>query len=131
MVHISTDTGSKPRAIGLFVQGQLDLTAVSAFRCGLTRAVRSGRSVEIHLREVDFIDGCGLGMLMDAIARAQRAGVELSIVDVSRCVRRLIAVTDTAERLPLFSSTGCRRAEIDDELTGTTVERAGAQTVGR
>lgn len=99
MIHIATDTSAEPRAVGLFVQGQLDLTAVSVFREGLTRATRGSRAVEIHLGEVDFIDGCGLSMLIDAMARARGAGHEISIVDTSCCVRRLIEITDTAGQL--------------------------------
>jgi anti-anti-sigma factor len=99
MVHIATDTTTKPDAVGVFVRGQLDLTAASAFREGLTRATRTSRAVELHLGSVDFIDGCGLSMLMDAIARARRAGRELRIVDASRCVCRLIDITDTADSL--------------------------------
>lgn len=105
MVHIATDTSTKPDAVGLFVRGQLDLTAMSAFRESLMRATRMRRPVEVHLGYVDFIDGCGLSMLMDAIDRARRAGRELRIVDASRCVRRLIEITDTADRLAPLPAT--------------------------
>jgi anti-anti-sigma factor len=102
MVHIATDTTTEPETVGVFVRGQLDLTAASAFREGLTRATRTSRAVELHLGRVDFIDGCGLSMLMDAISRARRAGRELRIVDASRCVCRLIDITDTADSLALL-----------------------------
>ena len=114
MVHIDTDTTTKPRVVRLLVQGQLDLTAVGAFGEALTRATRLRWPVEIDLAQIDFIDGCGLSMLMNAMSRARRAGRELAIVDASRYVRRLIEITDTADRLPpsfdsrdqLGSSTG-------------------------
>lgn len=104
MVRIDTDTTTKPGAVRLDVQGQLDLSAVSAFAEALTRAVRLRRPVEIDLGKVDFIDGSGLSMLMKAQSRAQRGGQELTIIDASRCVCRLIEITDMADRLPPFSS---------------------------
>jgi anti-anti-sigma factor len=119
MVHIATDTSTKPQAVGLFVQGQLDLTAVGVFRESLTRATRMSRVVEIHLGDVDFIDGCGLSVLIDVMARARRAGCGFSIVDASSCVRHLIEITDTADRLaplPTQSLEGSAKAEDDKEL---------------
>src|ERR1700728_1908050 len=119
MVHIATDTTTKPEAIGLFVRGQLDLTAASAFREGLTRATRTSRAVELHLGSVDVIDGCGLSLLMDAIALARRSGRELRIVDASRCVCRLIDITDTADSLaPLPGETVAGSVETRDALAG-------------
>jgi anti-anti-sigma factor len=97
MVHI--DTTTQASAIRLSIQGQLDLTAVSAFDDALTRAARFGL-VEIDLGKVDFIDGSGLSMLLDARSRARRASHRLTIVAASRYVRRLIDITDTADRLP-------------------------------
>jgi anti-sigma B factor antagonist len=123
MVHIATDTSTKPRAVGLFVRGQLDLTAVSAFRESLTRATRTSRAVEIHLGDVDFIDGSGLSMLIEAMARARKADYEISIVDASDCVRRLIEITDTADRLaplPIESVVGRAKADDSEEVARMT-----------
>jgi anti-anti-sigma factor len=122
MVHIATDTTTKREVVGVFVRGQLDLTAASAFREGLARAARASRAVELHLGSVDFIDGYGLSMLMDAIAGARRVGHGLRIVDASRCVCRLIDITDTAASLaPLPGGLACVRAGLGnsaDEHTG-------------
>jgi anti-anti-sigma factor len=116
MVHIATDTSTKPLAVGLFVRGQLDLTAVGALREGITRATRMSRVVEMHLGNVDFIDGCGLSVLIDAMDRASGAGQEIRIVETSGCVRRLIEITDTADRLapPPIESVGGRAGVGDD-----------------
>ena len=118
MVHIDTDTITKPRVVRLLVQGQLDLTAVGAFGEALTRATRLRRPVEIDLAQIDFIDGCGLSMLMNATSRARRAGHELAIVDASRNVRRLIEVTDTADRLPPLTTLGSQPPACDDMRDG-------------
>jgi anti-anti-sigma factor len=100
MVHIDTDTTTNPDAVQLQVAGQLDLEAVAALGEALGRAARMGKPVEIHLGGVDFIDGCGLSVLMKAARTSRCAGHELAIVDPSRCVRRLIDLTGTADRLP-------------------------------
>jgi anti-sigma B factor antagonist len=100
MVHI--DTTTRPGALRLTVRGQLDLTAERAFDAALTRAARfAGRlRLELDLAAVDFIDGSGLRMLIDAQSRSHRAGQRLTIVDASRPVRRLAWLTGMADRLP-------------------------------
>jgi anti-anti-sigma factor len=126
MVHIDTDTTTKPGAVRLFVKGQLDLTAVGAFGEALIGATRLRRPVEIHLGKVDFIDGCGLSMLMNAMGRARRAGYELTIVSPSRHVRRLIEITGTADRLPpLLSGPEGRRAKAGGESARKALEAVG------
>jgi anti-sigma B factor antagonist len=97
MIHI--DTTTQRMATRLSVHGQLDLTAVGAFDEALTEAARGGGCVEIDLGEVDFIDGSGLRMLMDAENHARHASHRLRVVAASRCVRRLIDITATADRL--------------------------------
>ena len=76
------------------------MTTVDALDEALTRAARTGGSVEVDLGGVAFIDGSGLGVLINAESRAREAGHELKIVAASRNVRRLIDVTDTAGSVP-------------------------------
>jgi anti-anti-sigma factor len=122
MVQIDTDATTKPNAVRLLFQGQLDLAAVSAFNMALIRATRLRRPVELNLAQIDFIDGCGLSMLMNAMSRARRAGYELTIVEASRYVRRLIEITDTGDRLPpLVPGSGARAAQVEDDLAGKTL----------
>jgi len=123
MVHIDTDTTTTPSAVRLIVQGQLDLTAASPFSQAMIRAARLRRTVELDLDKVDFIDGCGLSMLMSAMGRARRAGFELTIVGASRYVCRLIEITGTADRLPpLPHRREARRAQADGELARRALE---------
>jgi anti-sigma B factor antagonist len=109
---VQIDTTTQPGAIRLSVQGQLDLAAVSVFDEALTQAARAGGLVEIDLGRVDFIDGSGLSMLMDAEHRARRESHRLTIVAASQYVRRLIDITDTADRVsPLPPGPDDSRAE--------------------
>ena len=86
------------------------MTTVGALDEALIRAARSGGTVEIDLAEVDFIDGSGLSVLMDAESRARRANQELRIVAASSNVRRLIDFTDTADRTPRLAPRARRSA---------------------
>jgi anti-sigma B factor antagonist len=100
MLHI--DTTVSPTATRLSIHGQLDMTASMSFDYALDRAARAGGLVEIDLGRVDFIDGSGLSLLIDAESRARQAGQALRIVAASRNVRRLIDITETAERISPF-----------------------------
>jgi anti-anti-sigma factor len=96
---LQIDTTTQRGAARVSIRGQLDLTAASAFDEALTEAAGAAERIEIDLGRVDFIDGSGLSMLMDAERRARHARRQLTIVAVSRCVRRLIGITETAVRV--------------------------------
>ncbi len=128
MVRIDTDTTSKPGVARLCVHGQLDIEAASAFDEAMTWMERLRRPAEISLGEIDFIDGSGLSMLMDARSRALRAGHPLRIVEASRCVRHLIEITDTAGCVPPdFARQERSWGNTEDEMLGRAREPAGTQ----
>lgn len=113
MVHIDTDTTTEPGVVRLYVRGQLDMLARGVFAEALTWAARLRRPVEVDLGKIDFIDGAGLSMLVEARRRARSAGRRLTIVGASRCVRRLIEITNTADSLPLLTRpSATRRADV-------------------
>jgi len=111
MLHI--DTSTLPTATRLSIKGQLDISAVAALDEALARAADHGGLVELDLGAVDFIDGSGLSVLMDAESRARRASHELRIVAASRNVRRLIDFTETTDGLsPLSPDPGAPPAPV-------------------
>jgi len=130
MVHIDTDTTTKPTVVRLLVQGQLDLTAAGAFGEALMGAMRLGSSVELDLAQVDFIDGCGLSLLLNGTSRARRAGRELAISSASACVCRLIELTDTAKRLPPLLIEAQGSARTDERVAGGAIETRRAHAFG-
>jgi anti-sigma B factor antagonist len=105
MVHVGTTT--RRGTLRLAVQGQLDMNAECIFDEALNRAGRPGQRVEVDLGEVDFIDGSGLSVLIDAQSHAHSAGYEFVIVGASRPVHRLIGIAGATDRLPPI---GARRA---------------------
>jgi anti-anti-sigma factor len=126
MVHIDADTTTEPGVVRLYVRGQLDLLARGVFGEAVTWAARLRRPVEVDLGKIDFIDGAGLSMLMEARRRALSAGRRLTIIGASRCVRRLIEITNTADSLPLLTRPSTtRRTSV---RSGANVR---ARTAGR
>jgi anti-sigma B factor antagonist len=108
---LSIDTLIRPTLTRLSIKGQLDIGAAGALEEALLRAADAGGSVELDLGGVDFIDGSGLSVLMEADSRARHMSRELRIVNPSRNVRRLIEFTDTADLLsPLSPVAGALRA---------------------
>jgi anti-sigma B factor antagonist len=117
MVHV--DTITRRDTLRLAVQGQLDMNAEGVFNGALTRAGRPGQRVEVDLGEVDFIDGSGLSMLIDAQSHAHRAGYEFVIVGASRPVHRLIEIAGATDHLPPIGAPESR------EPVASTVTRVG------
>jgi anti-sigma B factor antagonist len=124
MVHFDTDT--RPGALRLFVRGQLDMTAESVFNEALISAGRFRRPVELDLSEVDFIDGSGLSILIEAERRARGTGRQLTIVNASRAVHRLIEITGTADRLPPISAPESPAVTSGVDAPGEIVSRTEA-----
>jgi anti-anti-sigma factor len=124
MVHI--DTTTRPGALRLAVRGQLDLTAERTFDAALTRAARfAGRvELELDLAAVDFIDGSGLRLLIDAQSRSHRAGRRLTIVEASRAVHRLVWLTGMADRLPPIATSASREIAAVDMAGEIAARRA-------
>jgi anti-sigma B factor antagonist len=129
MVHV--DTATRPGALRLSIQGQLDLTAESVFNEALTRATRFARRVEIDLAKVDFIDGSGLSMLIAAEHRARRSGRQLTIIDASRPVHRLIEITGTADRLPPLATSESRVLTAGVDMPGEVIGGRAIAGAGR
>ncbi|HWC86349.1 MAG TPA: STAS domain-containing protein, partial [Solirubrobacteraceae bacterium] len=79
--------------------GELDLAAAPALAHMLTELMRDGAAdVILDLSEVEFMDGAGLGLLVNAHDDGAKFGRRLAVVNCGRQVRRLLAVVE-AERL--------------------------------
>jgi anti-anti-sigma factor len=130
MVHIDADTTTEPGVVRLQVCGQLDLLARGVFGEALSWAARLRRPVEVDLGQIDFIDGAGLSMLMEARSRALNAGRRLTIIRASRCVRRLIEITNTADSLPLLTRPARIRRTILRNGANARARTAAGRPVG-
>ncbi|MDR7299861.1 STAS domain-containing protein [Haloactinomyces albus] len=80
--------------------GDIDLASVSR----LTELVRQRlaaavlNALVLDLSEVSFVSSYGLELLLQAQRRAEQRGITLYVIAESRCVRRLLEVTDITGR---------------------------------
>jgi anti-sigma B factor antagonist len=83
------------------VVGEIDATTADQLCMRLDDARQSGETTLLDLAEVRFIDSVGLRVLLEATEKVNRDDWALFIVRPSRVVRRLLEITDTADRLPV------------------------------
>lgn len=95
-LEVHDHRGTSAIALG----GELDLASSGALEEELTRLL--GTDVEqivVDLRELEFMDSMGLGVLVQAYQRAREAGKRFSLVRGSQQVQRLLELTGIAERM--------------------------------
>jgi anti-anti-sigma factor len=96
---------SADQAAVIVVSGELDLASAPALEEELDRAVTNGADlVIVDLRELEFIDSTGLGLLIKANRKAEEAGRRFAIVRGQSQVQRLLGVTGIEQRLTLVDS---------------------------
>jgi anti-sigma B factor antagonist len=98
-------------AVRIAPRGELDLEHAYAFDEELRRVEgRHPECVVLDLRELRFVDSCGVSRLVAARRRALRAGRRLVLVRGTVTVQRILALTavdelfETVSDLPLASS---------------------------
>jgi anti-anti-sigma factor len=100
----------KPSNAGAFValSGRLDVHAAADVRLELADAVDSGEGeLVLDLTELEAVDATGLGVLVGAHRRAQRAGRTLVLEDVPDPVGRLLLITRLDKILQTRRSEEC------------------------
>jgi anti-sigma B factor antagonist len=81
--------------------GELDMAGVAAARMELRRAEAGGHEVVLDLRRLEFMDSCGLRVLLEADRRLRMAGACLMVVRGPRAVERVLEITGMDARLEL------------------------------
>ena len=85
-------------AVRIALRGELDLAHAYTFDEELRRVEESRPScVVLDLRELTFLDSCGLARLLAARRRARRAGHRLVLVRGPAAVQRLFALSAVDE----------------------------------
>jgi anti-anti-sigma factor len=93
------------RGAVIVVSGELDLASAPTLEEELDRAAANGADlVIVDLRELEFIDSTGLGLLIKANRQAEEAGRRFAIVRGQSQVQRLLGVTGIEQRLTLVDS---------------------------
>jgi anti-anti-sigma factor len=88
------------------VHGEVDVSTVGRIRVAMDAARQEGRTALLDLAGVEFMDSSGLHVLLDASAQVDDSSWAYFIVRPSASVRRLIALTETSDRLPVVLTDG-------------------------
>lgn len=87
------------------VDGPLDVHSVADVRTALGRAIDDGAGdLVLHLGRAEIGDATGLGVIVGAHHRAQRAGRRLVLADVSPRLERLLRATKLCRIIPVSRS---------------------------
>jgi anti-anti-sigma factor len=78
--RLAVDVDRSDRRATVSLQGELDLETAPRFRERLAEAETGTETVVVDLREVTFVDSCGIGELVGAQQRAHREGRRLVVV---------------------------------------------------
>jgi anti-sigma B factor antagonist len=91
-------------AVRIALRGELDLAHAYTFDEELRRVEESRPPcVVLDLRELHFLDSCGLSRLLAARRRARKAGHRLLLVKGSPTVQRLFALSAVDEAFEMVS----------------------------
>lgn len=87
------------------VSGELDLASAPTLEHELQQAESSDAEVLIlDLRQLEFIDSTGLGLLVKAHRRSEESGRRFAVVRGSSQVQRLLELAGLEQRLELVDS---------------------------
>jgi anti-sigma B factor antagonist len=91
-------------AVRIALRGELDLAHAYTFDEELRRVEESRPTVVVlDLRDLSFLDSCGLARLLAARRRARRAGHRLLLVRGPKAVQRLFALSAVDEAFEMVT----------------------------
>jgi anti-sigma B factor antagonist len=112
-------------AVRIALRGELDLNHAYTFDEELRRVEgASPHCIVLDLRELSFMDSCGVGRLVAARRRARRAGRRLVLVRGGRAVQHLLALTGLEETFEIVGEVPSALRHADVEPDGTIVQSA-------
>jgi anti-sigma B factor antagonist len=82
-----------PARVVIRLAGELDLATVPQLRQVLDAHARSGQTMVIDLRDIDFVDSMGLAALVRARHRALARGAKLELVTPPESVYKVFTLT--------------------------------------
>jgi anti-sigma B factor antagonist len=92
-------TNGGPDAARVYVGGELDIATTPQLERTLDAS--QARLVVLDLRELAFIDSCGMHAIINAGIRARQAGRRLVLVRVPPTVDRILALTGSADQVEI------------------------------
>jgi anti-anti-sigma factor len=91
-------SGSDGDSLGLVLAGDLDMAATFRIEPELDRLLAGQRihRLVIDVADVGFIDSAGLGALLSIRERTRQLGIEMTLVNESAPVRRILDLSGTS-----------------------------------
>jgi anti-anti-sigma factor len=99
LLKIHTD--ARGDTLRVTLSGELDASAVQAFRAAVEDSDLPWRRAELDLSDVAFMDSTGLGVLLGLHERAREEGREVVLARPSAPVMRLLELTGLEQRFAL------------------------------
>lgn len=97
----SHDTGDR---LVVVVRGEIDLSTSSELERASLDPLRAGRHVVLDLRDVDFLDSCGVRAIVQARIAATDGGGRLTVVRGPEEVQRVLEVSGLEPELELVDN---------------------------
>lgn len=91
---------------GLTLSGEVDAHTAPQLEAALTPLLGGGRTVELDLGGVSFMDSSGLRVVISATEASRSDGGDLVLVRPSDLVRRLLSVSGLTDHLSITPA-GC------------------------
>ena len=91
--HLRVRIDDSPARVEIRLAGDLDLATVPQLRQVIDAHARSGQTMVIDLRELEFVDSMGLAALVRARHRAISRGAKLELVAAPEAVYKVFTLT--------------------------------------
>jgi anti-sigma B factor antagonist len=102
----------------LRLAGEFDLAGKKEFQARLSEVTLATlREVIVDLRDVDYIDSTGLGLILEAWNLARRRGLDFAVLLTDGQVRRVFRESGLDQALPIIA--GLPAVEYKDAGTGS------------
>jgi anti-anti-sigma factor len=98
--HFRVEVVENGASVVLALFGELDIASSAELETELERN-REHELLIVDLRELNFIDSTGLGVLVKAHQQAQEGGRRFALVRGPGQVQRLLGLTGLADQLPV------------------------------
>ena len=81
------------------LSGDLDINVVDDFRDDILNMIDGSKDIILDLKDLDYIDSTGLGVVMTAYKEATEKGRTLKVKNAKRNIYKLFKITELDELL--------------------------------
>ena len=98
-ISLEPDRGDAAGCVRLALGGELDLAARPEVRRAFAMALLRADDVVVDLTGLDFLDICGISLLLDMKRAGERLRYRFSVTGAGGCVERALQLTGAAAAL--------------------------------